>query len=133
MMTANVPNEQAGAIRSVGDFERELRALKKSVSLMARVFWGLFLAAVVLTLLLGNWSSLAGVGDVFKEPAPYFCQFFGVALYAIHKVVERKRYDRLQRSVEAYYESLRRSGIDEDGIGAERKAIGQAFFAISRG
>ncbi len=125
--------EQVGTINGAGDFERELRALKKGVSRLSKVLWGLFLAVLVITVIVCRWTSLAEVGDLLHEPAAYACQFFGLVLYAIFKIVERKRYDRLQQAVEAHYEALRRAGRDEDALAAERKAIGEVFVAVAAG
>lgn len=124
--------EQAVTINGVGDFERELRALKKGVSRLSKVLWGLFLAVLVVTVVVGRWTSLE-VGDLLHEPAAYVCQFLGLAFYAVFKIVERKRYDRLQKAVEAHYETLRRTGRDEDALAAERKAIGEVFVAVAAG
>ena len=124
---------QAVRINGAGDFERELRALKKGVSRLSKVLWGLFLAVLVITVIVGRWTSLAEVGDLLHEPAAYACQLFGLALYAIFKIVERKRYDRLQQAVEAYYAALRSAGKDEAALAAERKAIGEVFVAVAAG
>lgn len=123
----------AGKINGAADFERELRALKKNTSRLSKVLWGLFLAVLVITVIVGRWTALAEVGDLLHEPAAYACQFLGLVLYAVFKVVERKRYDRLQQAVEAHYEALGRAGMDEAALAAERKAIGEVFVAVAAG